>query len=166
MSRTKFIHVGTEGLLSIDDVLHDILVKFLIDEAETFDRGGEHSRVQPSWIAAEIEYWRGCAAIPDIAASFDDSWSDDQRRMVAVLTEQACATLIQRPVISPSEMRSWNVLEGIVGIEPRGEEDVPTAAVVEVGRALITLHRRERIEPPAHGEWYYATSGRVPVPRR
>lgn len=153
-------------MLCVYDVLHDIFLKYLIDEAQAFDVGGVHSRVEPSWLAAEIECWRGCAAIPDIAASFDEGWSDDQRRLVAALAERACATLIQRPFISAAEMRSWNVLDGIAGIEPRGEENVPTAPVAEVGRAVIALLRGEQIEPPASGDWYYTISGRVPVPRR
>jgi hypothetical protein len=166
MSKSKFIHVGDAGCIHVFDVLHDIFVKYLIDAAEEFDGGEKPAHAHSAWLAAEVESWRVCAAICDMSVSFDDGWSEDQRGLVSGLAERACAELTQRFFISAAEMRRWNVLEGVVGIEPRGEQDVPAASVVEVGRAVITLLRGGKIEPPAEGDWFYSTSGRQVWQRR
>lgn len=134
-------------------------MKHLIDAAETFQAEQPHCTLSP-WLAAEVEYWRPCAAITDIVVRFDDGWSEDQRRLIVALAERACATLEERPCISAAEMRHWNVLDGVVGIETRGETEILTAPVVEVGRAVVTLLSGGKIEPPPGGSWFYGEFGR------
>ena len=153
MSKSKFIRVGKEEGLHVYDVLHDVFLKYLIDAAN------RSPHAQQIWLAEELRSWRVCATIGDIAASFDDGWSGAQRQIVAELATQACDTLAERPSISAEEMRGWNVLNG-AGIETRGEIEIPTAPVVEVGRAVTALLRNEEIEQPPGGTWFYSSYGR------
>jgi hypothetical protein len=97
------------------------------------------------------------ACISDYGLTLDASWSTAQRQTFIALAEDACARLAQRESIPPEDILSWRLLDDL-RIFPRGDGEMLTAPVVELGRAIIALVSGELPEAPDGETWFYGTT--------
>ena len=157
MSWKKHVNFAGRGFW-VYEVALGVFLKYLIDAAEACDQA------KTPWLTERISDWRVSACIGDLALSLDDEWSAAQRGTFIALAEEACSMLSKRASIPAEEMMAWRVLDG-EGISTRGETEVPTAPVIELGRALISLVSGEFPEEP-DGHWFiYSLSGRGTIKR-
>jgi hypothetical protein len=158
VSKIKFVKYATHGFWAYDVAL-DIFLKDLIDAAE------ESDQTTAPWLSNAISSWR-VSCIPDLGLTLDASWSGAQRQTFVALAEDACARLAKRSSIPADEIVSWPVLDDL-RIFPRGETEVLTAPVVELGRAIIALVWGELPQPPSGKIWLYGTpTGRQTIGHR
>jgi hypothetical protein len=113
------------------DVGLGIFLKHLLDAARK-RAGGENA----PWLDDCIQRWRVNRA--EIGLHLDEKWSDDQRRTVLDLIEEACTVLKEKKVISAEERDSWSDLNGL-GVLSRGRSPFPTGPVIELGEAVKAL---------------------------
>jgi len=157
MSKTKHVEYRDSWFLAYDVAL-EIFLKHLIDVAvpHAATPGNE-------WLTEAISKWRVVAAIPDFGLEIDSTWSPPQIDVFTQLANQACDLLADRDYIAADEISAWQILDDL-RIEPRGESEVSTASVVELGRAIIALVRGTAPAPPAEKTWLYgAPDGRTAI---
>ena len=153
MSKTKYIEYRGRGFW-VYDVALGVFLKYLIETAEATEEASE------PWLSDLASSWRVAACVADIGLVLDDNWSSERQQTFIVLAEQACATIGKRTTIPAEEMIAWRVLES-EGVFPRGETEVLTAPVVELGHALIALITGDLPDAPKGKSWLYGTpSGR------
>src|SRR5262249_45079298 len=164
MSKTKFIAYGNRDWAYGDipsgfwayDVALDVFLKHLIDAAEASEG------TNTAWLSTAISDWR-LACVPDYGLTLDASWSAAQRQTFLALAEEACTRLATRESIPSEEIVSWPILDDI-RIFTRGAAQVPTAPVIELGRAIIALVNRQLPEAPEGQIWLYGTpEGRMTI---
>ncbi len=148
VSKTKYVEYTNRGFWAYDVAL-DIFLKHLIDAAEA------SGQAKTGWLSSAIESWR-MACIPDYGLTLDAGWSAVQQQAFIALAEQASARLANRTSIPAEEIVNWRVLDDL-HIFPRGEKEVLTAPVVELGRAIIALVSGELSEAPNGKTWLYGT---------
>jgi hypothetical protein len=146
LSKTKFVAYAARGFWAYDVALN-VFLKHLIDAAQASDQA------DTPWLFGAISDWRvGC--IPDHRLELDASWSPAQRQTFCILAEQACATLAGRELISAEEIVSWQILEDLE-LYTRGETEVSTGPVIELGRAIIALMSGHLPDAPEGQIWLY-----------
>jgi len=148
VSRTKYIRSGSRGFWAYDVAL-DVFLKHLIDVAEASDQA------KTEWLSAAIESWR-VACIPDYGLELDPGWSPAHRQTFVALAEEASARLAQRASIPAEEIVGWRVLDDL-RFYTRGDTEVVTAPVVELGRAIVALVSGELPEAPSGTVWLFGT---------
>ncbi len=148
MSKTKYVEYANRGFWAYDVAL-DIFLKHLIDAAEASDQA------ETEWLSSAIESWR-VACIPDYGLTLDSGWSAAQQLAFIALAEQASTRLANRTSLPAEEIVSWRVLDDM-RFFPRGEKEVLTGPVVELGRAIIALVCGELPEAPNGKTWLYGT---------
>jgi hypothetical protein len=149
MSKTQFVSFGNRGFWAYDVAL-SIFLKYLIDAAE------ESSQADSVWITGAVSDWRIWACVPDLGFTVNEHWSASQRQEFVALAEVANAKLVTRESIPAEEIVRWEILEDL-HIFPRGETEVLTAPVVELGEAIIALVSGRLPETPEGQTWYYGT---------
>jgi hypothetical protein len=164
VSKTKFVEYGDLNRPLGDlphgfwvyDVGLDIFLKYLIDAAQASEQANT------AWLSSAISEWR-LACIPDYGLTLDASWSSEQRQTFCVLAEDACARLEARESIPAEEIVSWPILDDL-RIFTRGADEVFTAPIVELGRAIIALVSGQLPEAPEGQIWLYgAPEGRMTI---
>jgi len=155
VGKTKFVEYGHSNWRLGDlphgfwafDVALDVFLKHLIDAAEA------SGQADTPWLSDEILSWR-YACVPDYGLTFETDWSEQQRQTFLALAEKACTKLAARVSIPAEEIVSWEILEG-VRLYTRGDAEVLTAPVAELGRAIIALVSGELPEAPQGELWFY-----------
>jgi hypothetical protein len=146
VSKTKFVRYANRGVWAYD-VAHDVFLKHLIDVADASDQA------TTPWLSAAISSWR-VACVPDLGLTLDADWSATQQQAFIALAEEACARLEERVAIPAEEVVTWSVLDDL-RLYTRGETEVLTAPVAELGRAIIALVSGELPEAPDGKIWLY-----------
>ncbi|UWZ84472.1 hypothetical protein [Occallatibacter riparius] len=146
MSKSQAVKFGTKGFWAFD-VAVGVFLKHLIDAAQ------ESAEAKTEWLSKAISDWRVWAVIGDFGFHLDEHWSAEQRSSVISLLEKACDTVARRNCIPAEEIVSWPFVDDL-RIYTRGLNEVATAPVVELGRAVIALLRDELPEG-AKGEAYW-----------
>jgi hypothetical protein len=157
VSKTKHVEYRDRWIWAYDVAL-SIFLKHLIDIAvpHAATAGNE-------WLTEAISSWRVVAAIPDYGLNVDPSWSPVQIDVFTRLVDQACDLLADRDCIATDEISAWQILDDL-RIDSRGESEVSTAPVVELGRAIIALVHGTEPAPPAEKTWLYgAPEGRKAI---
>ena len=88
----------------------------------------------------------------------DPSWSEEQIAAFIELAKTACNRIAQRVSIPANENQSWEVLPG-AHMRTRGQPEILTAPVVQLGRAIIALVDGTLPDPPADTRWFYGQPG-------
>jgi hypothetical protein len=140
VSKTQFVEYSNRGFWAYDVAL-GVFLKHLIDVAEA------SGQADTTWLSSAVSSWREVACISDYGLTLDADWSAAQRQTFVALAEGACARLATRASIPAEEIAGWHLLDDLP-ISPRGAMEVLTAAVVELGRAIIALVVARR------SEWY------------
>lgn len=148
MSQTQPVTYAGRGFWAYDVAL-GVFLKHLIDAAEASDQA------KAEWLSSAISSWR-MACICDYGLTLDAGWSAAQRQTFIALTEDACARLAKRASINRGEIIAWPVLDDL-RLDTRGETEVLTAPVVELGRAIIALLCGELPEAPRGEAWFFGT---------
>jgi hypothetical protein len=112
-------------------------------------------QAKTEWLSSAIESWRE-ACIPDFGLTLDPSWSPAQLQTFIALAEEASAKLAKRALIPAEEIAGWRVLDDL-RTYTRGANEVLTAPVIELGRAIIALVSGELPEAPNGTAWCYGT---------
>jgi hypothetical protein len=154
MSKTRFIEYGGDGFWAYD-VAMGVFLKHLIDQACR-----QVERQTLAWLTDSIDRWRENAVVPDVRLYLDPGWTDDQRRLVRTLIDDACRDLEKSESISAEEAASWKILDG-QGIVLRGAAQIPTAPAVELGRAIGLLLEGALPEAPPGSWWLYGVEDGV-----
>lgn len=149
MSKTKFVRYAKRGFWAYDVAL-GVFVKYLLNAAQ------ESPDANSPWLSEAVASWKVWAVVSDFGFILDENWSVDQRKTFVALTEQACTALESRKSIPAEEIVSWPFVDDL-RIFPRGATEVLTAPVVELGRAMIALLRRELPEAPKGEAWIFGT---------
>jgi hypothetical protein len=155
LSKTQYVDYGDVGFWAYDVAL-GIFLKHLVDAAVASDEA------DTSWLSSAIALWRTAACISDYGLTIDTEWSARQRQTFVVLAEAACERLARRASIPAEEIVSWAILDDL-RIFPRGEAEVFTAPVIELGRAIIALISGELPDAPTDRAWFYTLEGRTTV---
>jgi hypothetical protein len=143
--------VGFEGrFIWAYDVAAGVFLKHLVDEAET----SEH-KYEP-WLLEAVSHWRVQACISDFGITLKEQWSSEQRQIFIKLAEGACNKLATRETIPAEEVTSWRLGDDQpLYIELRGENEILSAPVIELGEAIITLVSGKLPGPPKGNAWRY-----------
>jgi hypothetical protein len=128
-----------------------VFLKHLIDAAQA---SGE---ANTPWLSEGVASWRVWAVVSDYGLTLDGRWSAEQRKTFTALAEEACAALATRDSIPEKEITSWSFVDDL-RIHPRGANEVLTAPVIELGRAIIALLSGELPEAPKGEAWFFGTS--------
>ena len=152
MSKTKHVEYRDRWFWAYDVAL-SIFLKRLIDVAvpHTTTPGNE-------WLTEAISWWRVVAAVPDYGLEVDPAWSPAQTDIFIQLADQACGLLADRDYIAADEISAWQILDDL-RIYTRGESEVSTAPVVELGQAIIALVHGTAPAAPAEKTWLYGAPG-------
>lgn len=149
MSKTQFVKYAGHGFWAYD-VAVGVFLKYLLDVAQS----SEDANLP--WLSEAISNWRVWAVISDFGFTLDECWSSEERKTFTVLADEACVALASRHSIASEEIVSWSFVDDL-RIHPRGAEEVRTAPVVELGRAIIALISGELSEAPEGKIWLYGT---------
>lgn len=147
MSRSKYVEFGERGFWAYD-VAVGIFFKHLIDAVEA--SGQAHT----PFLNAAISLWRVQAAVSDIGLTLEKSWTQLQRKNITDFAEQACLMIATRESIPADEIVRWPLI-GNYRIHTRGEKEVHTGPIVELGHAVIALVSGTLPEPPKSKAWFY-----------
>jgi hypothetical protein len=150
VSQTQSVTYVDRGFWAYDVAL-GIFLKHLIDAALS---SGEASTL---WLSEGVASWRVWAVVSDFRLTLDGRWSAEQRKTFIALAEEACAVLATRDSIPAEEITSWPFVDDL-RIHPRGANEVFTAPVIELGRAIIALLCGELPEAPQGEAWFFGTS--------
>jgi hypothetical protein len=158
VSKTKFVEYKDgkrpgdlpDGFWAYDVALH-IFLKHLIDAALASDQANT------DWLSTAITDWR-TACVADFGLTLNANWSPEQRQAFLDLAQKGCAKLAERESISSEEVEKWQILDG-VSLYTRGEAEVMTGPVIELGGAMIALVRGELPDLPAGEIWLYGVPG-------
>ena len=151
MTRTQFVEYADQGFWAYDVAL-GIFLKHLIDAAEA------NSKTHEPWLEKAVSWWREVACISLYCLRLDDHVPEGQRRAFIALVESACEQLARRETITAEEVASWPLFKDETNMT-RGQRDVPTAPLIELGRAIIAVVSGTLPEAPAGTCWYYTTDG-------
>ncbi len=149
MSKTQSVTYADRGFWAYD-VAVGVFLKYLIDAAQA------SREANAPWLCDGVASWRVRAVISDYGLRFDGRWSPEQRKTFIALAEEACAALVSRDSIPAKEITSWSFVDDL-RIHPRGANEVFTAPVIELGRAIIALLRDELPEAPKGEVWVFGT---------
>ena len=149
MSKTQAVTYTDRGFWAYD-VAAGVFLKYLIDAAQA------SREANTPWLSEAVSSWRVWAVVTDFGLRLDGNWSANQRKTFAALAEEACAALATRDSIPAEEIVSWPFVDDL-RIHPRGEKEVLTAPVVELGRAIIALLSGELPQAPKGEAWLFGT---------
>jgi len=149
VSKTQSVTYAEHGFWAYD-VAVGIFLKHLIDAAQA---SGEAST---AWLSQAVASWRVWAVVSDYGVALDRRWSAEQRKTFIALAEEACTALATRDSIPAKEITSWPFVDDL-RIHPRGANEVFTAPVIELGRAIIALLCGELPEAPKGEAWLFGT---------
>jgi hypothetical protein len=107
-------------------------------------------------LADAISSWRVQAVVTEYGFTLDEKWTSSQRQTFIKLAEQACKKLASRESIPAKEIISWPMVDDL-RIFPRGQKEVFTGPVIELGRAIIAIVSGELPESPEDEAWFYGT---------
>lgn len=156
MSKTPYVSYGGIGFWAYDDAL-TVLLKHLVQAAK------ESDLAETPWLAGAISYCSNVACIPDLGLALETTWSADQRQRFLAVVEKACGKLGERPSIPASEIEGCLLAVDLPPIELRSDHDIPTAPVIELGRAIASLVSCELPEAPEGFAWCYTFEGRETI---
>jgi hypothetical protein len=132
------------------DVAVGVFLKYLVDEAEASEQADE------PWLSEAVSHWRVEAAITEFGLTLEEQWSSAQRQIFITLADAACKKLATRESIPAQEIASWPLTDNL-HIFPRSATIVPTAPIIELGRALIALVSGNLPRPSKGEAWFYGT---------
>ena len=142
------------------DVAAGVFLKHLIDEAET------SGQADAQWLSQAVSDWRVQAVTTEFGLTLQEEWSSAQRQIFIELAEAACKKLATRESIPAQEIASWP-LKDELRVFPRTANEVLTAPVIELGRAIIALVSGDLPRPPDGEAWFYGTpTGRSTIRMR
>ena len=154
MSKTTFIIYRNRDFGAFD-VIAAVFLKHLVDVAAPL------AATHGSWLAETVKRWRvDTALVSSFGMHLEEKWSDSQVDIVVGLIEATCTVLGKRKTIPSGEIQSWELQDGM-RIFTRGLQEVPTARVIEFGRAIISLLRGTLPECSDGSNWYYGIDGRT-----
>jgi hypothetical protein len=134
------------------DVSLGVFLKYLIDVAQRSPQANE------PWLSELVRGWRLSACITDVGLYLENDWTPEQRRCFVEWAYESCNLIGQRSAIPAAEMLAWRVLDD-EGIFPRSTTEVPTAPIVELGKAIIRLISGDR-PGPIGKDWIYGWESR------
>jgi hypothetical protein len=140
VSKTKFVEYGDLNR-PLGDLPHGFWVYDVgldIFLKYLIDAAQASEQANTAWLSSAISEWR-------------------------LLAEDACARLEARESIPAEEIVSWPILDDL-RIFTRGADEVFTAPIVELGRAIIALVSGQLPEAPEGQIWLYgAPEGRMTI---
>ena len=151
MTSKKGIRYGNRFLWAYD-VAAGVFLKHLIDEAEASEEADS------PWLSQAVAQWRPQAVITEFGLTLEEEWSSSQRQTFIELAERACEKLAMRESIPTEEIVNWPLGDNL-RIDLRGPDEVSTAPVVELGRAIIAIVSGNLPPSPEGGAWYYGLPG-------
>jgi hypothetical protein len=131
------------------DFLANIFLKYLIDAATEYAVTHDET-----WINQEIESWRISAVVSDQGLFLNDDWDNRQIEVIVELIEKACESIATRTLIHGSEIRKWDILDGMTS-ETRGYETVPTFCLIRIGRAMSNMLLNNFEKSPLGTWWFF-----------
>lgn len=131
MSKKQSVGFGDRWFW-VYDVSLGALVKHVIDAAEA------SSSDERDWLSEQVESWRVTIGVGDLAFLIDPAWSPAQLQLFVDLVEEACGVLAGREAIPATEVEAWPILDDM-RLFARGESEVHTGPVIELGRAIGIL---------------------------
>jgi hypothetical protein len=148
LSKTMYVEFRGKGFWAYD-VVAAVLLKHMIDAAN-------QAKSQPDveWLANVIAQWQVNAVISDFGLYLDDNWVDVQTLLIQDLVTQACTRLGERDYIFTEEIQSWNLLDD-ERIFTRGHDPIPTAPVIRLGNAIISILQNKLEDAPAGTWWFF-----------
>lgn len=147
MSKTKPCAYGQVDFW-IYDVSVSILFAEMIGVAEQNAIG-----YSPAWLATVVPDMRRHAAVgSDFFLRFD-GWVDGHDGEFIRLVTAACERLRARGRITQRQAAHWRVLDEET-VHWRGTDDLLTAPVVALGRALVEIIGDRYDDPPTGTLWY------------
>jgi hypothetical protein len=133
------------------DVAMGIFIKHLLDAAE---KSGE---ARKPWLSKAISDWRVQAVVTECGFTIDERWSVEERTAFIAMTERACAAMEAREFIRVTEIVSWSFVDNL-RIFPRTDaNELRTAPVIELGRAIAALLLGQLPDPPKSEAWFFGT---------
>ena len=148
MSQTLFIEDRGHGFWAFD-LVAAVFLKHLIDVAAP-----RASAPDDQWLVKAVANWRVNAVISDFGLFLDETWSEEQIKVLIELMGKACRLLEERVGIPAKEIQAWTILNDL-RIYARGFETVPTGPVVRLGQAIISLLDGSLPMAPASTWWFY-----------
>ena len=156
VSKKAFVSYAGRGFWAYDVAL-GVFLKYLLDAAQ------DSRDANLPWLSEAMASWRVWAVYTDLAFTLDEHWSAEQKKTFIVLVEQACNALASRKSIPAEEIVSWPFVDDL-RIFPRGEKEVLTAPVVELGRAMVALLGNDLPDAPKGEAWFFGTpTGRITI---
>ncbi len=159
MTKSKSVHYRGGGFWAYD-VAISILLKYVIDAAEA-----RPSDAESEWLRTEVSDWKAVACISySFLIDHDETWSARQTALFVSLLEEACSRLEARKTIPALEVENWPMLDDL-HLSTRGDTEVVTVPIVELGRAIIALINGSLPEPLEGTLWAYGfPGGRTIIP--
>ncbi len=150
MTKTHFVEYQNCGFWAYDVAL-GILLKHISDAADKLPTNAESEVLR-----TEVSWWIQGACVNTLSMHIDDddSWSAQQTAIFVDLVDEACTRLEARETIPGLEVENWTFPDDL-HLETRGESEVKTAPIVELGRAIIALVNGTLPESPLLTLWYY-----------
>jgi hypothetical protein len=108
---------------------------------------------QPSWLDEVIERLQVHALLGANQAVLLDGWDTEQRGRLLGWIAEAAQRLRDRAWISAADARMRYRIPG-ESLELRGEGPIDTAAVADLGEAIINLVRGDLSAAPLGGTWF------------
>jgi len=156
VTHTQFVAHRERGFWAYDVALA-VLLKHMIDVAE-------ERRSDVPWLAGAASAWRVVACVSDYGLTLDPDWSAAQLQAFSEVVEEACGRVSARTSIPAQELATWRLLDDCT-VLARGNEDVSTAPIVELGEAIVALSRGALPMPPGETLWFYGVpTGRSTLP--
>ena len=130
------------------DVAAGVFLKYLVDEAEISEHASE------PWLSEAMSHWRVQAAITEHGLALEEQWSSAQKQVFIKLAESTCKKLAMRESIPAEEVASWPLVDDL-HIFPRAADRIPTAPIIELGNAVISLVAGNLPRAPKGEAWFY-----------
>jgi hypothetical protein len=133
------------------DVAIGIFIKHLLDAAE---KSGEAHK---TWLSKAISDWRMQVVVTECGFTIDERWSVEERTAFITMTEQACAAMEAREFIPVTEIVSWPFVDNLRMFPRTDANELRSAPVVELGRAIAALLMGQLPDPPRSEAWFFGT---------
>jgi hypothetical protein len=143
------------------DVALGVFLKHLIDVAEE-----QEAKAPEIWLTQAIPRWRVVACAGPYQVLINPGWSAEQLNTFTSLAKEACSRIRRRELFTSTELEGWNILDG-EGIFPRGDKEIHTGPIVDLGEAIVALVTGVLPAAPRGTAWFFGTpSGRKTIAMR
>ena len=151
VTATRWVQGGDVGFWAYDTALA-LFLDTLIGVAQ--DEPAE------PWLHDAIEHWKEAKAVSDFGLRMPEGLSASQKTALIAMIDRACRRLAADDILTSADIEAR-------GIFPRGEAEVRTLPVVELGRAIAEIVRGSLPSPPFGTAWFFGgPGGRTTLPMR